>query len=81
MEVNDLAIVTGAAIDKKKDPKEGEKIHLSLQVIIPRSLGGGVGGGGAGGAAATGGKTTLLRSGDGLNIADAMSQVQGKLPR
>ena len=44
MEINDLAIVTAAAIDKK----ENNQIELSIQVFIPKALssGGGQGGGG-----------------------------------
>ncbi|MEH6996427.1 Ger(x)C family spore germination protein, partial [Neobacillus drentensis] len=50
-EVNDLAIVTAAAIDKK----ENNQIELSLQLFIPKSLsmGGGQGGGGGGGGQMT----------------------------
>lgn len=73
-EINDMAIVTAAAIDKS----ENKQIELSIQVFIPRTLstGGGSGGGGAGG-----GHLTLVRSGKGIDIADAMSKLQGKLPR
>ncbi|MCI1068295.1 hypothetical protein MOQ17_20625, partial [Stenotrophomonas maltophilia] len=36
---------------------------------------------GGGGIGAGGGDLTLVRSGDGVNIADAMSKVQARLPR
>ena len=47
VEINDLAIVTAAAIDATDD----NQIELSLQVFIPKALGsgGGQGGGGGGG--------------------------------
>ncbi|QMV45238.1 Ger(x)C family spore germination protein [Cohnella cholangitidis] len=74
-EINDMAIITAASIDKIDD----RGIELSLQVFIPRALGGG---GGMGGGPSSGGqKLTLVRSGKGHNIADAMSKLQSKLPR
>lgn len=73
-EVNDLAIVTAAAIDKK----ENNQIELTIQLFIPKSLsmGGGQGGGGGGG-----GQMTLTASHKGINIADALSKLQAELPR
>ncbi|MFK2826915.1 Ger(x)C family spore germination protein [Bacillus sp. B190/17] len=74
-EINDLAIVTAAAIDKKGD----KQIQLSLQVVVPKSLGGGSQqGGGQGGGA---GKTTLVTSQTGANVAEALSKIQSELPR
>lgn len=73
VEVNDLAIVTGAAIDKK----DNNQIELSLQIFIPKTLGSG--GGQASGSG--GGKMTVTTSQTGKNIADAFSKLQGKLPR
>ena len=51
VEINDLAIVTAAAIEKKED----NQIELSIQVFIPKSLssGGGQGGPGGGGGVPT----------------------------
>ncbi|MCK2020840.1 Ger(x)C family spore germination protein [Peribacillus frigoritolerans] len=74
VEINDLAIVTAASIDKK----DNDQIELSIQVFIPKSLssGGGQGGPGQGGA-----NTTLVRSAIGSNISDALSKLQSKLPR
>ncbi|MGN7470578.1 Ger(x)C family spore germination protein [Brevibacillus sp. SAFN-007a] len=73
-EINDLAIITAAAIDKA----EAGEIMLSIQVFIPRA----VGGGGVGGPTGSADRdlTTVL-SGKGVNLADAMSKVQAKLPR
>lgn len=73
VEVNDLAIITGAAIDKGGD----NQIELSLQIFIPKTLGSG--GGQAGGSG--GGKMTVTASQTGKNIADALSKLQGKIPR
>ncbi|MBO0997340.1 Ger(x)C family spore germination protein [Bacillus sp. SD075] len=75
MEINDLAIVTAAVIDKKED----NEIELSVQVFIPKSIssGGDEGGAGQGGS----GGTTLVRTGKGSNISDALSKLQSKIPR
>ena len=75
VEINDLAIVTAAAIDETDD----NQIELSLQVFIPKALGsgGGQGGGGGGG----GGPVTLVRSHKGINMSDAMSKLQSGIPR
>ena len=75
VEINDLAIVTAAAIDETDD----NQIELSLQVFIPKAIGsgGGQGGGGGGG----GGATTMLRSQKGINISDALSKLQSEIPR
>ncbi|WP_238933335.1 Ger(x)C family spore germination protein [Brevibacillus choshinensis] len=72
IEVNDVAIVTAAAIDKA----ENKEIELSIQVFIPRTLGGG-------GATQGGGlkSVTLVQTEKGANIADAMSKIQMKIPR
>ncbi|MDB5055482.1 MAG: germination protein GerC family [Bacilli bacterium] len=80
MEVNDLALITGASIDKK----QGKNIELSVQVFIPRSAGSsqgmGAGGGGGGGGGSSSGQT-LVRSAEGVTVADAMSKLQEKFPR
>lgn len=74
LEVNDMAIVTAAAIDKKDD----NQIELSVQVFIPKSASmGSVPGGGASGGV----KTSLVASQSGVNMADALSKVQAELPR
>jgi spore germination protein KC len=72
-EVNDIALIMAAGIDKKTD----ETLELSVLVFIPRAGGqqqmGESGGGG--------GTQTLVRSAEGKNIADAMSMLQKILPR
>ena len=73
VEINDLAIVTGAAIDQK----ENDQIELSIQVFVPKALSSGGGQGGGGG----GSKITYTASQTGKNIADALSKIQGKFPR
>lgn len=74
VEINDLGIVTAAAIDKQGN----NQIELSVQLFIPSSSssGGGQSGGGAGK-----GPNTLVRSETGINLSDALSKLQGRLPR
>lgn len=73
VEINDLAIVTAAAIDKTDN-----KVEVSLQIFIPKALSsGGAGGPGGGG----GSPVTLVANQKGVNIADALSKLQGDLPR
>ncbi|KAB2337271.1 Ger(x)C family spore germination protein [Cytobacillus depressus] len=75
VEVNDLAIVTAAAIDNKE-----KNIEISLQIFIPKSISsGGQGGGGGGGA--SGNPVTMVVSQSGINLADALSKLQADLPR
>ncbi|MGG1661071.1 Ger(x)C family spore germination protein [Brevibacillus sp. NRS-1366] len=74
-EINDLAIITAAAIDKEEDDEKHE-IRLSIQVFNPRQLSSG-----QGGTVGGGGELTAVYSGTGVNISDAMSKVQAKLPR
>lgn len=75
VEINDLAIVTAAAIDLTDD----NQIEVALQIFIPKSSssGGGQGGGGSSG----GGPVTLLHSHKGRNFADAVSKIQSQIPR
>ncbi|AOH53495.1 hypothetical protein ABE28_003955 [Peribacillus muralis] len=75
VEINDLAIVTAASIDKK----DNGSIELSIQVFIPKSISSGGGGGGPGQGA--GGATTLVKSDVGSNLSEALSKLQGKVPR
>lgn len=75
VEVNDIAIVTATAIDKKED----NQIELSLQIFIPKALSSGGSQGGQGGQG--GGAITLVSSQKGSNIADALSKLQGEIPR
>ncbi|MDQ0216254.1 spore germination protein KC [Oikeobacillus pervagus] len=73
VEINDIAIVTGTAIDKRK----GKGIELSLQVFVPSSISSGGGGTQGGG----GGPLTLVVTQKGKNMADALSKIQSELPR
>ncbi|MDR7319361.1 Ger(x)C family spore germination protein [Brevibacillus nitrificans] len=72
IELNDVAIVTAAGIDRG----EHNEIELTIQVLIPRALSGD-------GAMQGGGlqNITLVRTAKGINIADAMSKIQMKIPR
>lgn len=75
-EVNDLALVTGAAIDQHDD----NSIELTVQIFIPRSPGGGGGGlenSNKGGSV----QNSLIKSAIGVDIADAISKIQEKMPR
>ncbi|MFK7693307.1 Ger(x)C family spore germination protein [Paenibacillus sp. HJGM_3] len=74
-EVNDLALVTGAAIDQVDDTQ----IELTIQIFIPQGTGGG---GLSGSQKQTGGsQITYTISATGTNIAEAISHMQEKMPR
>ncbi|WP_341281311.1 Ger(x)C family spore germination protein [Paenibacillus sp. FSL H8-0537] len=73
-EINDLALVTGVAIDKKDD----KLIEVSVQIFIPQ---GSTQGDQAVGEASGGTGTTFVQSAHGENIADALSQLQQKFSR
>lgn len=72
-EINDTALVLGAAIDKEK----GKNIRITVQVLIPRAVSSGQQGSGGGGEVAQ----VLVRSAIGENMADAASKLQTKFPR
>lgn len=74
-EVNDLALVTGVAIDQRDD----RYIEVSIQIFIPQgsTQGTQTSSGGAAGRAGT----TFVQSAYGENIADALSQLQMKFSR
>ncbi|NBD27683.1 Ger(x)C family spore germination protein [Paenibacillus glycinis] len=77
-EVNDLGLITGAAIDKYND----NLISLSVQIFIPRAAAGGGGTGGMEMSGKGGGAgSTFVHSATGENIADALSHLQEKMPR
>ncbi|PYE52442.1 Ger(x)C family spore germination protein [Paenibacillus barcinonensis] len=73
-EVNDLALVTGVAIDQLND----KFIEVSVQIYIPQGSGQGSE---AVGQATGGTGTTFVQSAYGVNIADAFSQLQMKFSR
>lgn len=71
-EINDLAIVFAAAIDKS----DNGQVELSIEIVVPKSMGssqGGVGGGGE--------QSTMVRSQKGDSLPDALSKLQADLPR
>jgi len=69
-EINDVALVTGLGIDQKNE----NTMELTAEMHIPKAFGGGNGG-------SSGGPQTFLRSGEGNTIADAISDLQKKIPR
>ena len=75
-EINDLAFVTAAAIDRTE---EGT-VELSVQVFIPRAGGRGNQLGQSGGSEG-GDSQTVVRSAKGKSIAEAMSRLQERFPR
>lgn len=74
-EVNDMALITAAGIDRKDE----RTVVLSVQLFIPRASDGAQQG--MDGGARTGNGTTLVRSAEGPTIAAAMARLQEKLPR
>ncbi|PLT35413.1 Ger(x)C family spore germination protein [Bacillus sp. V5-8f] len=72
-ELNDLALVVGAALDKSKE----DQIMLTVQILTPRSAGSSQQGGG--------GSSTqpqfVIKSATGQNMADAMLNLQQKVSR
>lgn len=73
IEINDLALITAAAIDKDKDGG----IRLSVQVFSPLSMNSGTQSGGS----TSSSPVTIVRTAKGVNISDAVSKVQSKLSR
>lgn len=72
-ELNDLALITAMSFDLAED----KQIETTVQIIIPQNQGGGMTGGASGGAP----KKTTVRSEKGINISDALSKLQRKIPR
>ncbi len=69
-ELNQLAIIVGAAIDKEKN----NKIKLTVQVFIPQSQ--------SGGQQSSSGKAQVeIKSAVGTNLADAASNLQREYSR
>ncbi|MDN4073172.1 Ger(x)C family spore germination protein [Fictibacillus terranigra] len=71
-EVNDMAMVLGAAIDKSKGKNS---IELTIQTLNPRNV--------SNGQQGTGGRGSIIsvRSAVGKNMADAASKLQTKISR
>ncbi|NQX58769.1 Ger(x)C family spore germination protein [Paenibacillus qinlingensis] len=74
IEVNDVALITGAAIDKVGP----NTILLSVQIFVPRSSSNNAMGNQG---ANVGNQASIVTSATGENIADALSHIQEKLPR
>lgn len=74
-EINDLAIVMGAAIDQKDD----DRIELTAQIFITKASSSG-GGQHPGGSTVTS-KMSMIRVSEGVNLSDAMSKIQAKVSR
>ncbi|MFC5590684.1 Ger(x)C family spore germination protein [Sporosarcina soli] len=71
-EINDLAIVVAATIDKS----DKGQVELAIEIVVPKSMGSNQGEGGGGG-----GQATLVRSQKGDNLPDALSMLQADLSR
>lgn len=76
-EINDVALITGAAIDKAGP----HSILLSVQLFVPRTAPGGGGSGSGVQTTNVGNQSSVVHSATGENIADALSHIQEKLPR
>lgn len=76
-EVNDLGLITGAAIDRQDE----NHIRLAVQIFVPRASGGGGGGMEMGSKGGVGTSSTFVHSAVGENIADALSHLQERMPR
>lgn len=74
-ELNDLAMITALAIDQTDD----NKIRTTVQVMIPQNQSGGASAGMSSGGGAK--QTTVRSSDEGVNLADALSRLQQRLPR
>lgn len=72
VEINDLALVLAAGIDRAKDGR----IELSVQLAMPKALGGG---GKENNRSSS--KSTIVVEATGITIFDAMSRLQAKLSR
>ncbi|WP_336789725.1 Ger(x)C family spore germination protein [Paenibacillus sp. MMO-177] len=73
-ELNDLALITATAFDKGIH----NKMQVTVQVIIPQNQGSGQQ---ATGSSGGGGPRAITRSAEGINIEDALSKLQRKMPR
>lgn len=78
VEVNDLALVTGIAVDAG----DAMPYRVSIQVILPTQVGGstGVGAGGGGGGPMQG-QTVTLFSREGRSLTEAIASLQQEIPR
>jgi spore germination protein KC len=72
VELNDVALIRGIGLDQKED----NRIEVTVEIAIPQIQSGSEGGGGSGG-----GGQTLIRTGQGVTIADALEQLTKRIPR
>jgi spore germination protein KC len=72
VELNDVALIRGIGLDQKED----NRIEVTAEIAIPQIQSGSEGGGGSGG-----GGQTLIRTGQGVTIADALEQLTKRIPR
>lgn len=74
-EINEMAIIIGAALDKKDE----EEIELTVQIVVPQALA--MGQQGMGEPDGPGGQSTFIVSASGTTVFDAAAKVQEHLPR
>lgn len=72
IEINDLAIVLATGIDY-----EDGKVQLTSQIFIPRKASAGDSSGSGGSPSGV----TMIRTAEGLTIAEALNRLQRKVPR
>jgi spore germination protein KC len=72
VELNDVALIRGIGLDQKED----NRIEVTAEIAIPQIQSGSESGGGSGG-----GGQTLIRTGQGVTIADALEQLTKRIPR
>ncbi|WP_219838712.1 Ger(x)C family spore germination protein [Paenibacillus sp. R14(2021)] len=77
IEINDLALITGASVDQVN----AKTVELSVQIFVPRAAGGGGGGMSMGSQGGTGSTNTFVNSAKGENLADAFSHLQERMSR
>lgn len=70
-EINDIALIMGIGLDQKNE----KLVEITVEMSITKGLSGQGMEGGDGGA------ETMIRSGEGNTIADAISNLQEKIPR
>ncbi|WP_138756123.1 Ger(x)C family spore germination protein [Paenibacillus sinopodophylli] len=76
VEINDLAIILATGIDVT----DKQRVHISVQIFIPRQSGSSSSGSN-GGSAGSPSSVTMVQTADGDNIAEAMNRLQRKLSR
>lgn len=77
MEINDLAIILAAGIDRDSSGK----VILSSQIFIPRQSGSSAASGMSGSSGGSPSGVTMVLTAEGGNIAEAMTRLQRKISR